>query len=204
MAKGAQVTEEDLQAGLKSLGGLGAVAGSGGRRDSPFGNNYVKRPTAEISPTIVEPAKVEEPTKTIELKNKVESSVENVSDKVVARAEVESKQIEEVKPKIVEVQPKLKVRQERTPIAPSTKTDVLTERITLQMSPEMRDELNDVARKLQRAKTDKTVRITANCVMRAAIQAVLDEVDLFSGEGVNSEDELLLKLKKRIKTGLAR
>jgi hypothetical protein len=79
------------------------------------------------------------------------------------------------------------------------KSDTLTERITLQMSPEMRDAVNDYARHLQRRRKDKGERITANSVMRVAIQHFLDTFELESVQGTSSEEELLARIQRKIK-----
>ena len=70
------------------------------------------------------------------------------------------------------------------------KADLFTERVTLQISPEMRDDVDSLARNLQRAKTRKDERITANTVMRVAIQLLIDNYRFQTGDVVNSEQEL--------------
>jgi hypothetical protein len=79
------------------------------------------------------------------------------------------------------------------------KSDTLTERITLQMSPDMRDAVNDFARDLQRRRKDKGERITANSVMRVAIQHFLDNFALEHVQGVNSEEELFARIQSQRK-----
>ena len=66
------------------------------------------------------------------------------------------------------------------------------------MGPDMRDELNLLAAKLQRRKTDKTERITANTIMRVAIQTVLDEVEFAEGDIINNEDDLLRVVRGKL------
>jgi hypothetical protein len=82
---------------------------------------------------------------------------------------------------------------------PHPKCDTLTERVTLQMSPEMRDAVNDFARHLQRRRKDKGERITANSVMRVAIQHFLDSFELESVQGASSEEELFARIQKVIR-----
>ena len=74
------------------------------------------------------------------------------------------------------------------------KGDTLTERVTVQMSPEMRDAVCDLARHLQRRRKDKGERITANSVMRVAIQYFLDNVQLERVQGASTELEIAKSL----------
>lgn len=185
MAKG-QVTDEELEASLQSVGGLGGIAGSGARRDSPFGTDFVRKGTPAPKARI-ESAAAQEITKTVEIKGRGVRSESEPKEapqpiKKVGPVSVPSPSVEEVP---VDSEAKESTR----------KADTLTERVTLQMSPEMRDRVNELSRKLQRAKTDKkSERITANTVMRVAIQVFLDSDRLGELEGVNSEEELLAKL----------
>ncbi len=63
----------------------------------------------------------------------------------------------------------------------------------------MRDEVDELARQLQRAKTSKDERITANTVMRVAIRLLTENFNLKSGEGPNNEDELFELASKSLK-----
>src|SRR5262249_27216111 len=51
MAKG-QISEQDLKQGIQSLGGFGALATAGPKRDSPFGSDFVKH-TGRIAPEVL-------------------------------------------------------------------------------------------------------------------------------------------------------
>ena len=75
--------------------------------------------------------------------------------------------------------------------------DIYTERVTLQLSPEMRDRVDALARELQRSKSNKVERITANTVMRVAIQHVLKNFKLNGGDVPSGEEELLSAIEKR-------
>jgi hypothetical protein len=78
---------------------------------------------------------------------------------------------------------------------PLTKADEFTERITLQMTPEMRDKLGEIARVLQRSKREKGERITPNTLMRVAIKSFIDGFDSQALRGVSSEEELLREVQ---------
>ena len=65
------------------------------------------------------------------------------------------------------------------------------------MSPEMRDEVDSLARDLQRLKRSKEERITANTVMRVAIRHLLDEFELPRDDEVNGEEELYRLVRNR-------
>lgn len=82
--------------------------------------------------------------------------------------------------------------------APQRKADIYTERVTLQISAEMRDEVDELARQLQRAKTSKDERITANTVMRVAIRLLIENFKWKAGEGPNNEEELYQLLRGRL------
>ena len=58
------------------------------------------------------------------------------------------------------------------------------------MSPEMRDEVYSIARELQRRKTSKHERITANTIMRVATRLFSSQFDAEHFKSINTEDEL--------------
>ena len=74
--------------------------------------------------------------------------------------------------------------------AGSRVADVYTERITLQLSPAMRDHMVALARELQRSRKTKGERITANTMIRAAINAVRLGVKLEAGDTAMTEEEV--------------
>ena len=107
--------------------------------------------------------------------------------------------VSEPKPLVEQIRPKppKEVRRVRASSAvPATKkeftrkADIHTERVTLQISPTMRDNVAALARNLQRAKTTTDERITANTVMRVAVQVLIDHFELRAGESANSEEDL--------------
>jgi hypothetical protein len=82
---------------------------------------------------------------------------------------------------------------------PQQKVDVYTEPVTLRMSPAMRDEVETMASELQRAKTSKDERITANTVMRVSVQLVLDHFSPNAGNIANTEQELYQTIASALK-----
>jgi hypothetical protein len=136
-----------------------------------------------------------EPVETIDVKP---ASAEAAEAKG-ARPAVEPKPVRAVAPvpKPVE-RPRVEKKEARG--AGGRKADILTERLTVQISPEMRDEVERIAQELQRAKTSKEERITANTVMRVAIQLITKKFKLKSGDAPNNEEELY-KLVERIVGG---
>ncbi len=110
------------------------------------------------------------------------------------------KRVRIAKPATPRPEPKHVERQNRTEKSGAKrKADVYTERVTLQISPEMRDEVDSMARELQRSKTSKGERITANSVMRVAIRSFL-EVFKQDGENIDNEEDLYMAVKKRRRT----
>src|SRR5262245_7159323 len=118
MAKG-QVSEEELSRGLKGIGNFGGIASPRVRRDHPFRDSRSESPA-------------QEPVKTIEvLPAPAPARVSNAGS--VAPTPIEPKAVRPrnlAKPKTVE-----KEREERQG---TRKLDIFTERVTLQISPEMR------------------------------------------------------------------
>ena len=183
MAKG-QITEEQLQAGMKGLSGFGALSGkpAPARRDSPFRDSRTEAPP--------------EP-KTIEVERPVEPKPEPVVRAVPRHPEPEAKPVA-VPTKSVQVERPAVMRSSQAKAPQSRrKADLFTERVTLQMSAEMRDQVDELARQLQRMKTSKEERITANTVMRVAIRLLLEEFTPSHGVEINSEDDLLKALLER-------
>lgn len=107
----------------------------------------------------------------------------------------------DVKPVAVKTQRPVSVK--KAPVEPETATqgqrvaDIYTERVTLQLSPEMRDKVDALARELQRSKSNKIERITENTVMRVAIQRALKHFELNAGTVPSGEEELLSAIEKR-------
>ena len=173
MAKG-QVSEEQLSQGLKGIGNFGGLSSSRVQRDNPFRDSR-SAPTAPpepikpASPPVVEPA--------------VKALQPTVRKIPVPEKATPKPEKQEDKPK------------EGSP----RKADIFSERVTLQISPEMRDEVDSLARELQRAKLKKEERITANTVMRVAIQLLLARYTFEKGEVANNEEELFRLVTNKLK-----
>jgi hypothetical protein len=155
MAKG-QITEKDLELGVKTAGGFSGLS-KVTRRDSPFGVEHAKSTVEEKEKTVE--VKVETPKESIEVKK--------VSVRTIASKEKESK----------------------------TKAEIFSEKITLNISPEMRDKAEMLARSLQRKKADKSERITANTIYRVAIKAMLENEKFIDDHSPNTEKEMLELVK---------
>lgn len=186
MANKGQVTEKDLENGLRSLGGLTSLAAtpSGARRDSPFGSDFAKRPApVELRPRAAEAGNV-----ALSLEPASEPAppeTANVATLPAADADAPGDLAKRRTPR----------RQKR----PETKVDLFPERVTLLMSPEMRDRVNLLAAKLQRRKKDKTERITANTVLRVAVSSLLNTFKLEEGDTPNTEEELLELVQRKLR-----
>ncbi len=192
MAKG-NLTDQELESSLKSLGGLGGIAATGAKRDSPFGSDYVKK-TSTVEELPPEPDRAPQVIKTVELRAVSESEAAPQVEPLRWDTRRAPNPIVPAKAKpLVKPAPA-----EDFPPIPSRKSDCFTERVTLQMSTDMRDSLNLLAARLQRRKTDKTERITANTLMRVAIQVLLDEMARGEGEVANTEEDLLQIVRARL------
>jgi hypothetical protein len=156
------VTEEDLAAGVRGLGGLATLQRT--RRDSPFRDSRSEVKTVEPSFPAAKEAS------------------EGEAARAAAPADTAARE-----EKGAATEKPTRGQKKKSPLR---KIDVYTEPVTLRMSPAMRDEVETMARELQRAKTSKDERITANTVMRVAVRLVLEH---FSADGcgvANSEEEL--------------
>jgi len=190
MAKN-QVTEEQLSQGLKGMGGFGSLA-QRPRRDHPFrssANEPVK--VIDVAPRI---APVLE-------EDKFTGSREEREEKVIsmkARRAPDKAELQEPEaPQPAATRQAGKKKQPRAQAA--RKADVFSERITLQLSPKMRDKADALAKDLQRLRTSKEERITANTVMRVAVKLVLDKFKPGVGESVaNTEEELFELVRKQL------
>jgi hypothetical protein len=93
---------------------------------------------------------------------------------------------------------KVRGEEKKAEVATGRKADVFTERVTLQISPEMRDDVERLARELQRSKVSKKERITGNTVMRVAIRLITSRFELKPGEWPNDEEELFECIEKAL------
>ncbi len=171
----APITEEDLTRGLEAMGGFSNL-GQKPRRDSPFGSEYVRNRPAETSPPPVRANPTPTPT----------------------RADIvpmPSPRSQELPRPVTPAAPIASPVELRNPISElpqsQPKSETYQERITLQMTPAMRDRLNELARTLQRKRRTKGERITPNTIMRVAIESFIAGFEPSQVLGVSSEDELL-------------
>ena len=183
MAKG-QVSEEELAKGLKGIGDFSGLSSSRVRRDNPFRDSRAERPAPE-------------PAKTIEV---MQAAPEKRAAKAPEPAipKIEAKAVRPVArmPKPI---PKETVGEKTAESAGARKADIYTEPVTLKISPEMRDSVIALARDLQRAKTTKDERITANTVMRVAVQLLMENYQFEQGDVANTEEELFQLVARRLK-----
>jgi len=179
MAKG-QVTEKDLELGLKKAGGFSGLAKKA-RRDSPFGQEHAK-PVAD--------AQNSEPKKVSKRVNSEKTIPEKAVEKVI---EVKRAPKQEAKQQLKSTSQ----NDDSIQKAVTTKAEAFSERITLNITPDMRDKAEMIARGLQRRKADRTERITANTIYRVAIEALLANEDFLKSISPNTEKELLDAVKAK-------
>lgn len=185
MAKGG-VSEDELSSGLKGFGGLGAVGGTPGKqvhRDSPF------RDSRAVPKAIEEVAEAAR-----------SSSNEAVTSKETQL--VSSKPPTSAAPTLTfRQQTEVSAERKNGDVKPARRVaDIYNERVTLQLSPEMRDEIERIAREIQRSKNSKEERITANSVMRVAIRLVITLFDRQGGQTPNTEEELFELMERSVKS----
>ena len=215
MAK--HVTEEDLATGLSGFGdGFSTITVKRPRRDNPF-RGALNEP----------PAAVDREERVVEMHDPLEPAP--VSQSPAHREEYRQHHAESPRPAPVRRETPAASRSEggedylppRVPtieesarrvrvhysepapppprVQAPRKADIYTERITLSVSTEMRDEVEALARELQRRRTKKEERITANTVMRVAINALLERFSLDAGDVANNEAELLELAKRKVR-----
>lgn len=184
MAKG-QVSEEELAKGLKGIGDFSGLSSSRVRRDNPFGDSRAER-------------RPPEPVKTIEvMQSAPEQRVAKGPEPAVPKIEAKTVRSVARVPKAI---PKEKEGEKNGESAGVRKSDIYTEPVTLKISPEMRDDVERIARELQRSKTSKKERITGNTVMRVAIRLITKRFQLNPGQAPNDEEELF----ELVETALSR
>jgi len=183
MAKG-QVSEEELAKGLKGIGDFSGLSSSRIRRDNPFRDSRAERPAPEPVKTI----EVMQPAPEKRASKGPEPSVPKIEPKEVRPVARMPKAI-----------PKEKEGGKKDESAGARKSDIYTEPVTLKVSPEMRDSVIALARDLQRAKTTKDERITANTVIRVAVQVLMDNYRFERGDVANTEEELFQLVARKLK-----
>jgi len=163
-----QVTEEELSAGLKAVGNLQKLAGGSARRDSPFGSQHLKPKAGEGS------------------------STPEVSEKNAGAS-----QITEI-PKKAATQRKTQ-RDERAASSPKTAPATSEfEDVTVPFAPSTRDAVGNLARELQRRRTEKRSRFTANVLIRVAVDHFLEHFELIASDLANDESELRELVRRKL------
>lgn len=172
-----KATEEDLEAGLQSIGRLASVGQARAlRRESLFAPELSDTPPPSEPKILQRPAKERPRTAT--------RSVERPPAKARARSPTA----------------------QRAPASPGdglqgaedcSSAPIYTEQVTVPMTAEMRTSASLLAAELQRQRTKRTERFTANTVFRVAISRFLEAFRLEEGDRVNSEAELLALTRSR-------
>lgn len=197
MAKG-QVTDDELASGLKNFGGFGSLGGAKPRREDPFRDTRSEAPAAA-------PARPESPRIEI-VKTPEVSAPETKTESVQTASEPRPNTLKLRPKKTTNFAPPVKVERAAKPLkeAPvesvqtETKSELYTERVTVPLDPELRDGAESLAKELQRKRTEKGERITANTVMRVAVRAMLETFDIPGDEAINTEEELYQAVIKAI------
>lgn len=179
MVKG-RVSDEELEEGLASAGGLGGfVAAGGARRDSPFGVEHVRSLRKE---TATEPngraVQSIAPTQKSEQRAGVPEARRPSRPRAKSSVSEESSAREEQR---------------------VTKAEACAEKVSLPMPAELRDDITALANKLQRMRTEKVERITPNTVMRVAIKVFLERFEPDRVPVSNTEEELLNVVRSHLK-----
>ena len=183
MAKG-QVSEEQLSRGVKGFGSFdGLTSTRRVRRDNPFGDSRAEA-------AVPEPSKSPPTAPEVLVKKAREPNLKRLSHKTAPVAGELSKPVGSASK-----------GREATKSARVRKADIFTEKISVPMSPEMRDDLERIARELQRSKRSKQERITVNTVVRAAIWLITQRFELAAGEAPNGETELYECVKRAVSAG---
>jgi hypothetical protein len=210
------VTEEDLASGLSGFGDGFSTITERPRRDSPFRDTRSEtevhpaekeekvveirpaggpaNPPAESSAHAPRPHPVpreqslERPREN-EVREEVPRQMRPEGRGYVTPSDTRVRTIEESARQVRVYYPDPDELPEQVPAL--RKADIFTERVTLSVSREMRDEIEALARELQRRRTRKDERITANTVMRVAINLLLERFSPGEGEVANNEEELL-------------
>ena len=180
MARG-QISDEDLSSGLKGLGGFGALGGAKVVKDSPFRDSRSEPKVVEVAKPVERPIAVKK-----------------------AAVELAPPVAPDAKPTLAKPVPKPATIKKRKPDPQSAAigrrvADTCTDRVTLQLSPEMRDRVDALAKELQRSRASRGERITANTVMRVAIRILIETFSIQPGMALSTEEELYEYLQRRFR-----
>lgn len=188
MAKG-QVTDDELASGLKNFGGFGSLGGQKPRREDPFRDTRAEAPAAASARTETPRIEIVKTSEVVTPETKTES----------APPESRPNTLKLRPKKTANFAPPIKVERaakslKQAPVeSPQTekKSELYTERVTVPLDAELRDGAESLAKELQRKRTEKGERITANTVMRVALRAMLERFQTSEHPNVNTEEELL-------------
>jgi hypothetical protein len=214
---------------LGGFGNLTKAGSSSTRRDSPFGSSYAKPaaatpPTqqtvlapkkqvealnkepvepqqAPLPPQIMAPVAVHQP---IEDTPPLSTTALPAKEPVAQPQSPSEPSIKSTTPRAAKIKPstnEVELAAVSSSSVKSTvpKTQIFTERVTMVMDSQTRDELNQLALVLQRRKSDSSERITTNTLMRVAIKLFLEELRPQETDSPNSEAELYQLTKARVK-----
>lgn len=191
MAK-SQLSDDELAAGIASMGGFGTL-GQKPKRDSPFGSDYVRKPQVQSAQPPASPQ--------LQASQKSSSGAPVVTSVAAPIAEVslpkeKSPDAPSAASGLRAVSSDKEVTEDLSP--PAEEENVTKhEKLSVMMTPEMRDTLSAMGKTLQRKRRQKGARFTANTVMRVAIQHFINTADMAHLSGVSSEEELLKEVAKR-------
>ena len=197
-----QVTEDDLASGMKAFGGFPTFAQSKPQRDNPFRDTRepvtpppAAKPVAIATPApkaeiVAKPLAREVTKSVVELPVSVPEPVIEQKKPVPIKAEATPEPVVKVAPKVV------KAPEVSAPKA--VQSEISYERVTLPMTADMREGFERMARELQRKRSQKNERITANTVMRVALEYFMDRFSVEQTDRVNTEEELLDAAKQQL------
>ena len=206
MAKG-QVTDHELALGLKNFGGFGSLGGqtTKPRREDPFRDTREETPAPVAAAPQTNPPQVVQPQVNQAVRGetpRLEIVKTQEAEPVEAKAPAEQSQpsplkLREKKTRVATpaakservVRPVKQVHSES--VAAEKKSELYTERVTVPLDAELRDGAESLAKDLQRKRTEKGERITANTVMRVALRAMLERFQTSEHVNVNTEEDLL-------------
>lgn len=208
MAKG-QVTDDDLASGLKGFGGLGSLGGASTRpvRDNPFRDTRAEPPRPVVVPPTAEPTPAPMSIPEVPKLEIVSSRNDRVEGEGITPPSLSEPAPAKPRARKQSTAPTAKLLKPTVTSAPATaehrekKTELYTERVTVLLDAELRDGAEALAKELQRRRTEKGERITANTIMRVALRELLETFVADTSSTINSEDDFqrVLRLARAAK-----
>lgn len=205
MAKG-QVTDDDLASGLKGFGGLGSLGGTSTRpvRDNPFRDTRVEPPRPVVLSPTAEPTPAPMSIPEVPKLEIVSTRNERVEGEGITPPSLSEPAPAKPRTRKQSTAPTAKLLKPTITSAPATaehrekKTERYTERVTVLLDAELRDGAEALAKELQRRRTEKGERITANTVIRVALRLFLERMRSEDFDSANSEADLLAAVRRRV------